>query len=95
MDDRIRRFNQAALDGNINAFYDTIGEDVNLLEPIDESPFVDTPLHKSASAGHIPFSIEMMKLRPSYISKPNPNGHTPIYLALQNGHSELCKGKLL
>ena len=91
MDDRIQRLNQAAQDGNIDAFYVIIREDVKLLEPIDESPFVDTPLHRSASAGHIPFSIEMMKLRPSFISKPNPDGHTPICLALRNGHTEMVR----
>ena len=91
MGDRIQRLNQAAQDGNIDAFYVIIREDVKLLEPIDESPFVDTPLHRSASAGHIPFSIGMMKLRPSFISKPNPDGHTPICLALRNGHTEMVR----
>ena len=91
MGDRIQRLNQAAQDGDIDAFYNIIREDVKLLEPIDETPFVDTPLHISASAGHIPFSIEMMKLKPSFISKPNPDGHTPIYLALLNGHTEMVR----
>ena len=91
MDDRIQRLNQAAEAGNIDAFYNIIREDVKLLKRIDKSPFVDTPLHKSASAGKIPFSIEMMKLRPSFISKPNPDGQTPIYLALKNGYAELVR----
>ena len=75
MDERIGGLNQVAKQGNIDDFYNLIKNDVKLLEHIDELPFVDTPLHILASAGHIPFSIEMMKLKPSFISKPNPDGH--------------------
>ena len=89
MDERIDGLNQVAQQGNIDDFYNLIKNDVKLLEHIDELPFVDTPLHISASAGHIPFSIEMMKLKPSFISKPNPDGHNPIHLALLNGHTEM------
>ena len=53
MDERIERLNQVALQGNVDAFYIIIREDVKLLEYIDELPFVDTPLHIFASAGHI------------------------------------------
>ena len=87
--ERIGELNQVAQRGNINDFYNLIKNDVKLLEHIDELPFVDTPLHISASIGHIPFSIEMMKLKPTFISKPNPDGHCPIHLALLNGHTEM------
>ena len=89
MDERIERLNQVALQGNIDAFYIIIREDVKLLEHIDERPFVDTPLHISAAVGHIPFSVEMINLKPSFASKPNPNGHSPVHLALENGHKEM------
>uniref|UniRef100_A0A2N9FFF3 PGG domain-containing protein n=1 Tax=Fagus sylvatica TaxID=28930 RepID=A0A2N9FFF3_FAGSY len=59
-------------------------EDVNLLEYIDGLPFVDTPLHIAASAGHISFAMEMMRLKPSFARKPNPDGFSSIHLALQN-----------
>ena len=59
------------------------------MEHIDELSFVDTPLHKSASVGHFPFSLEMMILKPTFVSKRNLDGYTPIYLALQNGHTEM------
>ena len=89
MDERIQRLNGIAQQGDIDAFYNIIPEDVKLLEHIDEFPFVDTSLHISASTGHFPFSLEMMILKPSFVSKRNPNGHTPICLALQNGHTEM------
>jgi ankyrin repeat protein len=84
MDERLERMNQAAQEGNIDAFYNLIREDVNLLEYIDGLPFVDTPLHIAASAGHISFAMEMMRLKPSFARKPNPDGFSPIHLALQN-----------
>ena len=87
--ERIGELNQVAQRGNINDFYNLIKNDVKLLEHIDELPFVDTPLHIWTSAGHIPFSIEMMKLKPSFINKPNLDGPNPIHLALLNGHTEM------
>uniref|UniRef100_A0A2N9EC34 PGG domain-containing protein n=1 Tax=Fagus sylvatica TaxID=28930 RepID=A0A2N9EC34_FAGSY len=84
MDERLERMKQAAQEGNIDAFYNLIQEDVNLLEYINELPFVDTPLHIAASAGHISFAMEMMRLKPSFARKPNPDGFSPIHLALQN-----------
>ncbi|KAK7814532.1 ankyrin repeat-containing protein bda1, partial [Quercus suber] len=65
--------------------------DVKLLEHIDELPFANTPLHIVASAGHIPFAIEVMGLKPSFALELNPDGFSPIHLALQNRHIELVQ----
>ena len=89
MDERLERLNEIAQHGNIDAFYFKIREDVKHLEHIDELPFVDTPLHIFASHGHIPFSIEKMKLKPTFVSKLNLDGHSPIPLALINGCTEI------
>ena len=88
MDGRMKQFSE---NGDINAFYQLIREDVKLLEYIDELPFADTPLHIAASAGQIPFAMEMMGLKPSLARKLNQNGFSPIHLALQNGHIELVR----
>ena len=69
MDERIQRLNGIAQEGDINSFYVIIREDVKLLEHIDEFPFVDTPLHIFAFVGLFPFSLEMMILKPSFVSK--------------------------
>ena len=76
-------------DNNIDEFYNLIGEDVKLLEHIDELPFINTPLHIAASYVNIQFALEMMSSKPSFASKLDPNGFSPIHLALQNGHIEL------
>ncbi|XP_075646265.1 uncharacterized protein LOC142617347 [Castanea sativa] len=80
---------KAAESGDINALHQLIGEDVNLLDRIDQVPRVQTPLHIAASAGHIQFAMEMMRLKPSFARKLNPDGFSPIHLALKIGHIEL------
>ncbi|KAK7857161.1 ankyrin repeat-containing protein bda1 [Quercus suber] len=74
---------------DIDEFYNLIGEDVKLLEHINELPFVNTPLHIAASVGNIQFAKEMIGLKPSFARKLNQNGFSPIHVALQNGHIEL------
>ena len=53
MDERIK---QAAESGDITALHQLIGEDVNLLDHIDEKQYVRPPLHIAASVGHIQFA---------------------------------------
>ena len=91
MDERIERLKQVAQDENIDAFYKLIREDVKLLEAIDELPFVETPLHIAASVGNAPFAMEMMRLKPSLVSKPNPDGFSPLHLALISEQIEMVR----
>uniref|UniRef100_A0A2N9EXQ4 Uncharacterized protein n=1 Tax=Fagus sylvatica TaxID=28930 RepID=A0A2N9EXQ4_FAGSY len=56
---------------------------------MDELPFVNTPLHIAASVGHIPFALEMMRLKPSFAKKLNTDGFSPIHLALQKGETQM------
>ncbi|XP_023511575.1 ankyrin repeat-containing protein BDA1-like [Cucurbita pepo subsp. pepo] len=83
-----RRLNEVASSGDIDSLYMIFQEDAYILERIDQVPFVDTPLHISASAGHVPFSLEIMRLKPSLAKKLNPEGYTPIHLALQNNQTK-------
>ena len=91
MDKRIEKLKQVARDGNIDDFYQLIREDAKLLEAIDELPFVETPLHIAASVGNVPFAMEMMRLKPSLVSKPNPDGFSPLHLALQREQIEMVR----
>ena len=91
MDERTEKLKQVAQDGNIDNFYRLIREDAKLLEAIDELPFVDTPLHIAASVGNVPFAMEMMRLKPSLVSKPNPDGFSPLHLALQREQIEMVR----
>ena len=91
--ERIAELNRVAQNGNIDGFYSLIIRgDVKILEDISQLPFVDTPLHIAASAGgpqHIHFAMEMMRLKPSFARKLNPNGFSPIHLAVQAGHTQM------
>ncbi|CAL5359715.1 unnamed protein product [Camellia sinensis] len=79
-----QRLMEAAEAGNISLLYGCIQDYPKILDSIDEIPFVDTPLHIAASAGHAHFTLEMMRLMPSFGKKLNPQGLTPLDLALQS-----------
>ncbi|KAL7167069.1 hypothetical protein ACSBR2_037690 [Camellia fascicularis] len=86
-----QRLNTAAEAEDINGLYKCIREDPHILDHIDNIPFVDTPLHTAASAGHTNFALEMMNLKPSFGRKLNPDGLSPLHLALQNRHFETVR----
>ncbi|EOY18336.1 Ankyrin repeat-containing protein, putative [Theobroma cacao] len=80
MDERLMR---AAQSGNIDALYDLIEDDADVLRRIDEMEFVDTPLHIAAAAGHTDFAMEVMNLKPSFARNLNQGGFSPLHLASQ------------
>ncbi|KAH1064355.1 hypothetical protein J1N35_029342 [Gossypium stocksii] len=81
MDESLKR---AAETGNTDALYSFIHRDANVFKRIDEMEFVDTPLHVAAAAGNTGFAMEMMNLKPSFARKLNPDGFSPLHLALLN-----------
>ncbi|KAF7136548.1 hypothetical protein RHSIM_Rhsim08G0165400 [Rhododendron simsii] len=68
-----------------------IKEDPNVLDHIDAIPFVDTPLHTAASAGQIDFAIEILRLKPSFGRKLNPDGLSSLHLAVLNDKFDTVK----
>ena len=79
MDPRLKELAQA---GDISALYNRIQEDPDILKTIDNNGFADTPLHTTAAAGHIEFTMEIVNLKPSFARKLNENGLSPMHLAL-------------
>ncbi|KAH1045695.1 hypothetical protein J1N35_036479 [Gossypium stocksii] len=78
------RMIEAAQTGDVNLLYGLILNDPYVLERIADVPFFHTPLHVAASAGHIEFMMEMIKLKPTFARKLNQAGFSPMHLALQN-----------
>ncbi|KAF2318773.1 hypothetical protein GH714_010614 [Hevea brasiliensis] len=85
----MERLMEASRAGNIDGLYAAIRENANILAQIDAVPFVDTPLHAAASAGHIQYAMEIMRLMPSFAAKSDQDGFCPIHLALRSGHIQL------
>ncbi|RHN41245.1 putative ankyrin repeat-containing domain, PGG domain-containing protein [Medicago truncatula] len=83
------RLKAAAQTGDIDLLYSVIQDDPSILENIDVISFVETPLHIAASLGHMPFANEIMNLKPSFAWKLNPQGFSPIHLAMQNGQKSM------
>ncbi|KAE8695448.1 hypothetical protein F3Y22_tig00110710pilonHSYRG00029 [Hibiscus syriacus] len=79
----------AAETGNVDALHVLILEDPYILEGIDQTPFIQTPLHVAANEGHIDFAMEMLNLKPSFAKKLNREGFSPMHLALKNGKTKL------
>ncbi|KAL3530132.1 hypothetical protein ACH5RR_009454 [Cinchona calisaya] len=82
---------EASQTGNTEAFYALLQQNPYLLDDIDKIPFVDTPLHISASAGFTHFALEILTLKSSFGKKLNPDGFSPIDLALRFGHAQTVK----
>ncbi|XP_059443820.1 ankyrin repeat-containing protein BDA1-like [Corylus avellana] len=81
----------AAQQGSVDALYALIQRDAKVLDRIDEIPFVDTPLHVAAYAGHTRFAMEIMRLKPSFARKLNKDGFSPMHLALQNNRTQVVR----
>lgn len=83
------RLSLACNAGDVNALYELIGEDADILRRLDKITFAHTPLHIAASDGQSRFAMEVMNLMPSFGRKLNKSGFSPMHLALLNGHSQL------
>ncbi|KAI7978918.1 Ankyrin repeat-containing protein BDA1 [Camellia lanceoleosa] len=82
---------EAARAGNINDLYARIKSKPDILDGMNKALFVETPLHVAASAGQTNFALEILRLKPSFGKKLNPEGLSPLHLALQNKHSETVR----
>ncbi|KAF8020130.1 hypothetical protein BT93_G0740 [Corymbia citriodora subsp. variegata] len=83
---RESRLQQAIANDDVNELHDLIGEERELLDRVCKHPFPDTPLHIAAAAGKIEVAMEMAILRPSFAQTLNPEGYSPMHLALQYEH---------
>jgi ankyrin repeat protein len=86
MDQSLR---DAAQQGSIDALHSLVREDPYILDTIDKIPFVETPLHIAASAGHTQFAMEIVRLKPSLARKLNQDSFSPMHIALQNNQTQV------
>ncbi|KAI4338438.1 hypothetical protein MLD38_023498 [Melastoma candidum] len=81
MDEMLR---QAAKEGDVASLYALLAQDPHLLLNLERVPFLDSPLHLAASAGHTLFAMEVATLAPALASKLDSVGLSPMHLALRN-----------
>ncbi|XP_059444292.1 uncharacterized protein LOC132176176 [Corylus avellana] len=84
-----RSLRDAAQEGSIDALHSLVRGDPYILDTIDKIPFVETPLHIAASAGHTQFAMEIVRLKPSLAWKLNQDSFSPMHLALQNNQTHV------
>lgn len=78
----------ASQDEQIAYLYSLIREDPDFLQFFDRKQFSDTPLHSAAGQGRTWLALEIQMLMPSFGRKLNPDGFSPVDLALRQGHCE-------
>ncbi|KAF8041290.1 hypothetical protein BT93_A0033 [Corymbia citriodora subsp. variegata] len=76
---------------DVDELHRLIVEDRNLLERVSEDPFPNTPLHVAAAAGKIQVAMEVAILKPSVARKLDPEGYSPMHLALQHKHYQTMR----
>ncbi|PIN12266.1 26S proteasome regulatory complex, subunit PSMD10 [Handroanthus impetiginosus] len=81
---RMEMINEYARRGDITGLYSSIKNDPQLLKDMDEIQFIRTPLHEAAAFGKTDFALEILNLMPSFGKKLNPEGLSPLHLALDN-----------
>ncbi|XP_030440136.2 ankyrin repeat-containing protein BDA1-like [Syzygium oleosum] len=80
------RLHQAIEYDDVDELHRLIVEDRKLLDRVSEEPFPNTPLHVAAAAGKIQVAMEVAILKPSFSRKLDPEGYSPMHLALQHKH---------
>ncbi|KAF8038721.1 hypothetical protein BT93_B1310 [Corymbia citriodora subsp. variegata] len=76
---------------DVDELHRLIVEDRNLLERLSEDPFPNTPLHVAAAAGKIQVAMEVAILKPLDARKLDPEGYSPMHLALQHKHYQTVR----
>lgn len=81
----------ASEDEDIKELHTKLANDSKSFEEIDEKPFADTPLHEAAAMGHTHLSMELTTIKPSFARKLNPEGFSPMHLALRHRHIQTVR----
>ncbi|XAR54891.1 hypothetical protein NMG60_11030221 [Bertholletia excelsa] len=83
------RLKMVAEAGDIDSLYQLIRQVPDILDRVDKNPFVYSPLHLAASVGNVEFAMKIIQLKRSFGRKLNPDGLSPLHLALRRGNSKI------
>ncbi|KAI9119704.1 hypothetical protein K1719_009093 [Acacia pycnantha] len=94
-EDKIRVLYEASYKGCVSTLNSLLQEDPGLLYKISsQTIFIETPLHISASHGHLDFTKTLLSHKPELALEKNSSQSTPLHLASAEGHIDIMK-KLL
>ncbi|KAI6702337.1 hypothetical protein NL676_011473 [Syzygium grande] len=86
-----KRLQEAIVNNDIDVLHTLLVENPELLERMNEEPFPNTPLHVAAAAGKTQVAMELATLKSSFAQKLNPEGFSPMHLALQHEHFQTAR----
>ncbi|GMY34663.1 ankyrin repeat-containing protein bda1 [Fagus crenata] len=93
-EDDIMELYNASVSGCTTTFHRLIHKDPRLLSKISLTSLSETPLHISASAGHLDFSRALLLLKPQLAVELDSHKRCPLHLASAEGHIEIAQAIL-
>ncbi|XP_028752066.1 serine/threonine-protein phosphatase 6 regulatory ankyrin repeat subunit B-like [Neltuma alba] len=91
-EDRMRVLYEASYKGCVSTLNSLLQEDPGILQKISsQAIFIETPLHISASHGHLEFTKTLLSHKPELALERNSLQGTPLHLASAEGHMNIVK----
>ncbi|KAL3742350.1 hypothetical protein ACJRO7_017770 [Eucalyptus globulus] len=81
---RESQLHQAIANDDVDELHNLIVEERVPLDRVSKDPFLNTPLHFAAAAGKTQVTMELATLSPPFARMLNPEGYSPMHLALQH-----------
>ncbi|KAK4269140.1 hypothetical protein QN277_022334 [Acacia crassicarpa] len=91
-EDKMRVLYEASYKGCVSTLNSLLQEDPGLLYKISsQTIFIETPLHISASHGHLEFTKTLLSHKPELALERNSSQSTPLHFASAEGHIDIVK----
>ncbi|KAI9119838.1 hypothetical protein K1719_009227 [Acacia pycnantha] len=91
-EDKMRVIYEASYKGCVSTLNSLLQEEPGLLYKISsQTIFIETPLHISASHGHLDFTKTLLSHKPELSLERNSSQSTPLHLASAEGHIHIVK----
>ncbi|KAK4270517.1 hypothetical protein QN277_023546 [Acacia crassicarpa] len=95
-EDKMRVLYEAPYEGCVSTLNSLLQQDPGILQKISsQTMFIETPLHLSASHGHLEFTKTLLSQKPELALEKNSLRSTPLHLASVEGHIDIVKQLLV
>ncbi|OMO66029.1 hypothetical protein COLO4_30802 [Corchorus olitorius] len=93
-DDQMLELYKAAKSGSVATLTALLQNDSLILNKVSLTSFTETPLHLSALAGHLDFTITLLNEKPEFASQLDSLNRSPLHLASAEGHEQVVQALL-